>query len=947
MNTTVIPHAEEAPSPDLANHAEHEADRVKFLRITQLYATLSQCNKAIVRCTTEQDLFEQICQVAVQHGGVKMAWVGLVNTETLQVQPTASFGDGTGYLGDLTISIDANSPFQRSPTGRAISENQPVWCQNFLSDPSTALWHEDARRYGLAASASLPLRRSHRVIGAFTLYAGEANFFDEPARNLLMEMATDISLALDRFDHELQRRHTEQEIKFKNTILKTQQETSLDAILVVADDGKIISYNQQFVHLWQLSPEVVSARRNGPVLQAAAAQVENPDAFVARINYLNQHQNDKSREDVLLKDGRVVDCYSAPVTGADKHHYGRVWYFRNVTEHREMNRRVVYLNRVYAVLSGINSLIVRVRDRSELFADACQIAVEAGGFRMAMIAIVDPITLELTPVASEGKDPSLLIACRKILATPESAQRTMGVRAIQQKQAVVSNDSKNDAQVVFSAKYAEAGIQSMAVFPLLVSDEAIGVLALYASEIEFFRGDELKLLTELAGDVAFAIDHIDKQERLNYLASYDALTGLANRSLFLQRVAQHLRIAASGGHQLALFLIDLERFRNINNSLGRPAGDELLRQVAQWLRRTTGDDTLLARLGSDHFALVLPVVKTTGSIVRLIEKVLSAFVAHQFSLNDDVFRVAAKVGIAQFPMDGADAETLLRNGEVALKRAKTTGDSYLSYAHSMTFAVAVQLSLENQLRQALINGEFVLHYQPKVNLTSGKMTGAEALIRWNNPRTGLVPPGHFIPILEETGLIYDVGRWALRQALADYLRWRAAGLPAVRIAVNVSPLQLRHRGFVTEIERAVGIDTHAAAGLELEITESLIMADVNGSIATLQKIRDMGVSIAIDDFGTGFSSLSYLAKLPVNKLKIDRSFVIDMTVGAQGLALVSTIINLAHALKLVVVAEGVETQEQSRLLEVLNCDEMQGYLFSKPVPADIFELNFLTPPVAR
>ncbi|MDP3617260.1 MAG: EAL domain-containing protein, partial [Rhodoferax sp.] len=226
---------------------------------------------------------------------------------------------------------------------------------------------------------------------------------------------------------------------------------------------------------------------------------------------------------------------------------------------------------------------------------------------------------------------------------------------------------------------------------------------------------------------------------------------------------------------------------------------------------------------------------------------------------------------------------------------------------------------------------------------SGQVTSAEALIRWNNPRTGLVPPGSFIPILEETGLIYEVGRWALRQAIKDYLRWRAAGLPAVRIAVNVSPLQLRNRGFIAEVEQAIGIDKQAAAGLELEITESLIMEDVEHSIASLRALRAMGISMAIDDFGTGFSSLSYLTKLPVDTLKIDRSFVLDMTATPEGLALVSTIISLAHALKLKVVAEGVETEEQARLLHLLNCDEMQGFFFSKPVPIEIFEAKYLAP----
>lgn len=297
-----------------------------------------------------------------------------------------------------------------------------------------------------------------------------------------------------------------------------------------------------------------------------------------------------------------------------------------------------------------------------------------------------------------------------------------------------------------------------------------------------------------------------------------------------------------------------------------------------------------------------------------------------------------------FPADGADADTLFRNAEAALNKAKTSNERYLFYNQAMNARVAENLGLENQLRLALEQNQFVLHYQPKVNLVSGKLVGVEALIRWNDPRTGLVPPDRFIPILEETGLIHEVGCWVLHQAIDAYLRWHSAGLPVVRIAVNVSPMQLRHHDFIAEIEQAIGIAPHAAAGLELEITESLIMENIPLSISTLQAIRALGVSIAIDDFGTGFSSLGYLARLPVDTLKIDRSFVIGMTDGPDGLALVSSIINMAHALKLKVVAEGVETEEQSRLLHSLECDEIQGFLFSKPVPEAVFEAKFLAAP---
>ena len=614
---------------------------------------------------------------------------------------------------------------------------------------------------------------------------------------------------------------------------------------------------------------------------------------------------------------------------------------QDITARKETEARIAYLVHVYAMLSGINALIVRVHDRDELFREACRIAVEDGGFRMAMLCMVDQNTKKIVPVATAGKDEELLASITERLSSSKDASNTMVALAIREKQAVVSNDSVNDPRVLFGKKYAESGVRSLAILPLIISGEAVGTLALYSSEVEFFHEEELKLLTELASDIAFAVDHIEKQERLNYLAYYDVLTGLANRNLFLERVAQYMRSAVSGGHKLALGLIDLERFKNFNDTLGRPTGDALLKQVAEWLTHKMGDINLLARVDADHFAIVLPEVKSDGNLARLVENLLAAFLGHTFRLNDAVLRIGVKAGIALFPDDGADADTLFKNAEAALKKAKSGGDRYLFYTQKMTEAVAAKLTLENQLREALDNEEFILHYQPKVNLVSGKVTGAEALIRWNDPRSGLVSPGQFIPILEETGLIYEVGRWALRKAIEDYLRWRSAGMPALRIAVNVSLLQLRNPGFVAEIERKIGIDPHAAEGLELEITESMIMEDIKHNIASLQAIRAMGITIAIDDFGTGFSSLGYLSKLPVDTLKVDRSFVIGMAEGSEGLALVSTIISLAHALKLKVVAEGVETEEQSRLLRVLSCDEMQGFLFSKPVPAEIFETQFL------
>ena len=540
-------------------------------------------------------------------------------------------------------------------------------------------------------------------------------------------------------------------------------------------------------------------------------------------------------------------------------------------------------------------------------------------------------------------DDEFLSATKSILSSREGMRNTVVGRSVCDKKAVVFNDVTNDPGVSLLEKYEESGVRSLIALPLIVAGEATGAIILYAGEIEFFQQDEIKLLTELAGDIAFAIDHINIHVRLNYLAYHDELTGLANRTLFLERLGQYMRSASSGGYKLALGLIDLERFKSINDSLSRPSGDSLLQQVAKWLVLKTGDANLLARIDADHFAIVLPEIKSDGNLAKLIDHLMVAFLEHSFSLNGAVFRIGLKIGVALFPDDGNAADILFKNAEAALKKAKASGDRFLFYTHKMTAAVAGKLALENQLRRAVDNEEFVLYYQPKVNLKSGKVTSAEALIRWNNPQRGLVSPGEFIPVLEETGLILEVGRWALGKAIEDGLRWRAAGSSAIRIAVNVSPLQLRNFNFLGELEQAIAIEARAATGLELEITESVFMDDLEYTIARLNAIRAMGITIAVDDFGTGFSSLSYLSKLPVDTLKIDRAFVIEMTARPEGLALVSTIVHLAHSLNLKVVAEGVETKEQSHLLNLLQCDEMQGFLFSKPVPGDIFEARFLVP----
>ena len=615
------------------------------------------------------------------------------------------------------------------------------------------------------------------------------------------------------------------------------------------------------------------------------------------------------------------------------------WFntIQDISEQKAAEESIKRLNRVYAVLSRINGLIVRARTRDELFEEACRIAVEEGQFRMAWIGLVDRDQAIVKPLASAGNVGDFFEVAPLAVTTTKPGGHGLAGRAIRDKKPVISNDVQADPQRLMKKECAERGINSLAVMPLLKEGEAVGIFALYAADVGFFDDEEMRLLMELTGDIAFALGHIEKVEQLDYLSYYDGLTGLANRKLFLERLAQRLLAARESRGSLAIWICDIERFRTINDALGRQIGDALLRQIAQRIQACADDPSLVARLGVDQFVVVASRTLTEDDIAHVTEERLSKCFGAPYTVEGRELRLAARQGIALYPNDGSEAETLLRSAEAALRKAKASGERYLFHTPEMSERIADRLSLENKLRQAVEKEEFVLHYQPKVDVRKRSIVGLEALIRWQSPELGLVPPGKFISILEETGLILEVGSWALNRAALDHRAWMDKGLNAPRIAVNVSPIQLRRRNFVSIVERAIA-QAATPVAVDLEITESLIMEDIEANIEKLKAVRKLGLSIAVDDFGTGYSSLAYLAKLPVETLKIDRAFISGMLKDQDGATLVETMIALAHSLRLTVVAEGVETQAQAERLQALGCDQAQGYLYSKPVPREAIEV---------
>jgi diguanylate cyclase (GGDEF)-like protein/PAS domain S-box-containing protein len=636
-----------------------------------------------------------------------------------------------------------------------------------------------------------------------------------------------------------------------------------------------------------------------------------------------------------LHDGstRHVSVSLIPHHGEDGAVLGMYVLAVDVTQETLAEHRIRRLNRVQAVLSGINGAIVRIRDRQALFDEACRIAVELGRFRFAWLCTPDAGGERLVTVASAGEGGDFLERIRDRLSLRDDMPGAASTAA-RERRAIFVNDVESSPLIQYKDLHRSLGVHAVGVLPILLEGKAAAVLGLHATEPGFFDEDEQRLLLELAGDIAFALDHMAKEERVHHLAYYDALTGLANRSRLLERLGEQVAAAAGAGRTLALAIINIERFKTINDTLGREAGDAVLREFAARLSRTAGDPALVARVGGDVFAAIVPEVRDPESLDRLFEASKARVEGEPYLVRGAALRIATRAGVALFPRDAADAETLFRNAEAALKRAQR-GRAYAVYTEQMSERAAEKLELENRLRAAIEKREFVLHYQPKFELATRRLSGAEALIRWASPELGLVPPGRFIPLLEETGMILTVGAWAMTQAVADRRRWLELGLPAPRVAVNVSPVEVRQRDFVARLREQLAHGE--ATGIDLELTESLLMEDIEGTVQKLAALRELGVGVAIDDFGTGYSSLGYLARLPVQALKIDRSFIVRMSEDPNAMTLISTIITLAHALRLKVIAEGVESEQQARMLGLLRCDEIQGYLLGKPVPAAEFE----------
>lgn len=520
-----------------------------------------------------------------------------------------------------------------------------------------------------------------------------------------------------------------------------------------------------------------------------------------------------------------------------------------------------------------------------------------------------------------------------------------------------------------SSAFQATKIRSVLIVPLKYNKQYLGCLTVFRNEIEtetlwagrndfdernrnprasfeawreikkgqtkIWKIEEIKLAESVGNHLYMAVMQRRVENLIRHEASHDRLTGLANRLLFNERLSLALANTQHRAEMLGVIFLDLDGFKTINDTLGHALGDLLLKIVAERLSRSLPEDDMLARWGGDEFTFLINHLSSAEDVAEISNKILKCF-QEPFRLEGQDFYVKASLGVALAPYDGEDVETLLKNADAAMYRAKQQGrNNYQLYTPAIGTKAFKRLALETSLHKALERDEFRIHYQPQIDLKTGRILSMEALIRWQHPELGLVAPGEFIPLAEETGLICPIGKWAIAAATRQNYQWQLAGLPPIRIAVNLSARQFHQQNFLQEIAEILSETQLPPGYLELEITESIAMQDVDLTISLLHGFHEMGIAIALDDFGTGYSSLSSLKHFPLDQLKIDRSFIQEVPTKSHDAAIIEAIVTLGHGLNLEVMAEGVETLEQLEFLQSVNCDAAQGYLFSKPVPVEI------------
>lgn len=597
--------------------------------------------------------------------------------------------------------------------------------------------------------------------------------------------------------------------------------------------------------------------------------------------------------------------------------------------------KISRLNRMYEMLSGVNSAILRIHDKQDLQQEVCRIAVELGQFPLVWIGEVNDLVMQAIAQAGVGQE--LLKTIRLNISSGDTQGNPIVTALKEQRYIIFAPDQFYPMELRDQA--ATLGLSAGAVFPL-DQDGIMGAIIFYASESLAFDADEVRLLLEVAADIRYALDYLRKEQQIERLAYHDPMTGLPNRSLFEDHVSQAIQQAKHSGTLVGVAALRITRFSDINRTYGHHIGDIILNRLANFLEKTTGEWSTVSRLRSDQFGLIFANAADADAIAAQVTLLLESFpISIALPIIDDQIVINCSLGVAVYPNDSDNAEMLIKFAVMALHTVQDE-QKFLFYSPAMNAQAQEQQRIERGLRHAIIHNELVLYYQAVVSTQTRRVIGVESLLRWRNPELG-GSPARFIHTAESTGLIFTIGEWVLESACRQANAWRVANSPPVRITFNISVKQLQSSEYIDRMIKVLD-RIHCnpqQLALAIEVTESQLMENVKSVVQALQRLKAVGMAIYIDDFGTGYSSLSYLQCLPLDVLKIDYSFIKNMTQDQGSRAIVRSIVAMAHNLNLRVVAEGVETEQQFDLLKEYGCDAIQGYLFSRPaLPEDVQKL---------
>ncbi|MEW6052547.1 MAG: EAL domain-containing protein [Nitrospirota bacterium] len=871
------------------------AKRIKDLHIlNRALKTAGECNQILVHATEENELLNGMCKVLVETGGYCLAWIGYAGVDEAEsVNPVAHAGYDEGYLAALNTSR-ADDERGKNPAGTAIRTGKPVIISNMLSDEHHAFLRKEAIKRGYASCISLPLIADARVFGTLNIYASHPYAFDEQEVNLLIQFSKEISYGIMALHARDERRCAVEELKQEKHFTENALNNLKDLFFVFDLEGKLLRWNKAANTVLGLSDEEVSSMKVPDFFSE-----EDAKRLTEAIETIYKEGEGFVEAALITKDGRHMpyDFRGSVLKDHKGKTIGISGVGRDVTDRKHSEETI-------KKLSHRNELILNSAGEGIL-------GLDKNGYH----TFVNPAAARMLGYAPHeliGKD-------------------THSIWHSQQ----VDGNTYPEEDCPIHASLHDGAVQTVNHELFLKKDGTLFPVEYTSTPIE--ENDKI------TGTVVTFRDITERKQmegQLEYLAYYDSLTGLPNRNLFIERVNQAIVRTKDTSKNVAVSVVNIERFKLISGSYGHAFGDDILKAVGERLSHSIQTGNIAARLGNDEFGIALINIGHVDDIILILEKIIKD-ITQNITVKNEKIRLSFNTGISFYPSDGNNAAELLKSAGLALSTAKKNGrKSFQFYTEDMDLRAAEIISLEKELAIAHEKKEFILHYQPYWDITTNRIIGMEALIRWQKKDKGLVPPEKVIPVLEETGMILEVGEWSLKEAIRQVKEWQDKMYPVVPVSVNISPIQFRQKNLAERVKKIMGESGFYPSLLTLEITESAFMQNVEITSLVIKELKDIGVSVSIDDFGTGYSSLAYLKRFPIDNLKIDITFIKEMVNDPDSASIVMAIINMAHALNLKIIAEGVETKEQWKFLRLLKCDMGQGYYFSKPLPAEEVERLF-------